>query len=117
MQKELELYENLYLIKPTFTEVEVAEKIDYYQEFLTNKGSQVMIKNRGKRQLSYPIQGFLTANYIQMFYLGNGELVNSLNKEIQRDENVIRHITTKTILPESLDNLTKTIIELDSEIM
>ena len=34
MQKEVELYENLYLIKPTFTEVEVAEKIDYYQEFL-----------------------------------------------------------------------------------
>ena len=104
MQKELELYEILYLVQPSFTERDTAEKIDYYQEFLINKGSQVMIQNRGKRQLSYPIQGFLTANYIQMFYLGNGELVNSLNKEIQRDENVIRHITTKIILPESIDN-------------
>ena len=104
MQKELELYEILYLVQPSFTERDTAEKIDYYQEFLINKGSQVMIQNRGKRQLSYPIKGFLTANYIQMFYLGNGELVNSLNKEIQRDENVIRHITTKIILPESIGN-------------
>lgn len=103
MQKELELYEILYLVQPSFTERDTAEKIHYYQKFLTNEGSQVMIQNRGKRQLSYPIQGFLTANYIQMFYLGNGELVNSLNKEIQRDENVIRHITTKIILPESID--------------
>jgi len=104
MQKELELYEILYLVQPSFTDQDTKEKIDYYQNFLTKRGSQVMIQNRGKRQLSYPVKGFITANYIQMFYLGNGELVNSLNKEIERDENVIRHITTKIILPESLDS-------------
>ena len=117
MQKELELYEILYLVQPSFTERDTAEKIDYYQEFLTNKGSQVLIKNRGKRQLSYPIQGFSTANYVQMFYLGNGGLVNSVNKEIQRDENVIRNITTKILLPESLENLTETGIQLDFKIL
>ena len=100
MQKELELYEILYLVRPNFTEQETTEKISYYQDFLTNKGSQVMVQNRGKRQLSYPIKGFETANYIQMFYLGNGTLVNALNQEIQRDQTVLRHITTK--LPEPL---------------
>ena len=95
MQKELELYEVLYLIEPTFTEQETSEKIDFYQEFLTKKGSQVMVQNRGKRNLSYPIKGFETANYIQMFYLGNGDLVKIFNKEIQRDEKILRHITTK----------------------
>jgi small subunit ribosomal protein S6 len=95
MQKELELYEILYVVEPTFTEQETEEKIEYYQKFLTEKGSQVMVQNRGKRNLSYPIKGFETANYIQMFYLGNGELVKSLNKEIQRDLKVLRHMTTK----------------------
>ena len=99
MQKELELYEILYLIQPRFTEQETTEKINFYQDFLTERGSQVMVQNRGRRNLSYPIKGFETANYIQMFYLGNGELVSTLNKRIQRDENVLRHITTKLSEP------------------
>ncbi len=104
MQKELELYEVLYLIEPTFTEQEIIEKVDFYQNFLTSKGSQVMVQNRGKRNLSYPIKGFETANYIQMLYLGNGSLVSNLDKQIQRDVNVLRHITTKLQSPlESLN--------------
>ena len=95
MKKEIELYEIIYLLNPSFTQQEISAKVDYYQTFLTNKGSQVMVQNRGKRNLSYPIKGFETANYIQMFYLGNGELVKSLNKEIQRDLKVLRHMTTK----------------------
>ena len=95
MKKEIELYEIIYLLDPSFTQQEISEKIDYYQTFLANKGSQVMVQNRGKRALSYPIKGFDTANYIQMVYLGNGKLVNILNKEIMRDETVLRNLTTK----------------------
>ena len=95
MQKELELYEMLYLIDPTFTEQETTKKINFYQNYLTDRGSQVMIQDRGKRTLSYPIKGFETANYIQMFYVGNGDLITSLNKEIGRDDKILRHITTK----------------------
>ena len=102
MQKELELYEILYLVRPNFTEQETVEKINYYQDFLTNKGSQVMVQNRGKRQLSYPIKGFETANFIQMVYLGNGDLVSALDKEIIRDTAVLRYLTTK--LPQPSEN-------------
>ena len=94
MSKELELYELVLLLKLA-SEDEIAGKIDTYRDFFTEKGSQATIKNMGKRSLAYPIKGFETANYIQMFYLGNGELVKRLNKEIQRDLNVLRHMTTK----------------------
>ena len=100
MKKEIELYEMIYLINPSFTQQEISSKVDYYQTFLTKQGSQVMVQNRGKRALSYPIKGFESANYIQMVYLGNGELVKSLNKEIKRDEAVLRNITTR--LPEEM---------------
>ena len=100
MKKEIELYEIIYLLNPSFTQQEISEKIDYYQTFLANKGSQVMVQNRWKRTLSYPIKGFDTANYIQMVYLGNGQLVSALNKEIMRDESILRNITTK--LPEDV---------------
>lgn len=95
MKKEVELYEIVYLINPSFTQQEIKSKTDYYQTFLTQQGSQVMVQNRGKRALSYPINGFESANYIQMLYMGNGELVNALNKEIKRDEAILRNLTTK----------------------
>ena len=95
MKKEIEMYEMIYLLNPSFTQQEITTKINYYQDFLTQQGSQVMVQNRGKRSLSYPIKGFENANYIQMVYLGNGTIVNALNKEIKRDEAVLRNITTR----------------------
>ena len=100
MKKEIELYEIIYLIKPSFTQQEISAKTDYYQTFLTQQGSQVMVQNRGKRPLSYPIKGFESANYIQMVYLGNGKIVTALNKEIKRDEAILRNITTR--VPEEI---------------
>jgi len=95
MKQEIQLYEMIYLVNPSFTQQEVSEKIDYYQNFLTSKGSQVMVQNRGKRSLSYPIKGFDTATYIQMIYLGNGRLVNILNKELGRDTMILRKMITR----------------------
>tara|TARA_B100000497_G_C7663223_1_gene399620 strand:+ start:812 stop:1135 length:324 start_codon:yes stop_codon:yes gene_type:complete len=95
MYKELELYELVLLMTFTSTEQETLERIDYYRDYLTRQGSQVMVKNNGKKQLAYPIKGFNTTTYIQIVYLGNGNLVNSIKKEIQRDPLILRSVTTK----------------------
>lgn len=95
MQKDLELYEILYLVEPTFTEEELEKKVDFYRDFMTQRGSQVLVQNRGKRSLSYSIKGFETANYIQMIYVGNQKLIQNLEVVINRDESVLRHITTR----------------------
>ena len=61
MKKELELYEVLFLLHPNFTDKELTDKIQYYQDFLTGKGSKVMVQNQGRRSLSYPIKKFEAA--------------------------------------------------------
>ena len=101
MYKELEYYEAIYLISPNLTEQEVSTKMEFYQNFIQNKGSQVTVQNRGKRSLSYPIKGFETANFIQMLYVGNGNLLKVLTKEILRDTRVLRHLITK--MPSSFE--------------
>ena len=101
MYEELEYYEAIYLISPNLTEQEVSTKMEFYQNFLQNKGSQVTVQNRGKRSLSYPIKGFETANFIQMLYVGNGNLLKVLTKEILRDTRVLRHLITK--MPSSFE--------------
>tara|TARA_B100000475_G_C14985027_1_gene309862 strand:- start:219 stop:539 length:321 start_codon:yes stop_codon:yes gene_type:complete len=101
MKKELELYELVLLFKITSTDGETNERIQFYKNFLTERGSQVMVKNQGKRSLAYPIKGFETANSVQFVYLGNGDIIKQLNVEIQRDTAILRDITTK-LMDESL---------------
>ena len=95
VKKELELYELVLLFKFTTVEEATRERIDFYRDFIQEKGSQVMVKNHGKKSLAYPIKGFETATSVQIVYLGNDTLIRQINTEIQRDEFVLRGLTTK----------------------
>lgn len=94
-KNELEIYELMLLVKPTLMEQNIVEKLEFYKTFLTKQGSQLMVKNFGKKPLSYLIKGFDTGISLQLVYLGNGDLVKKINTEIQRDESILRAITTK----------------------
>ena len=96
-KKELEFYELVLLLKFTVVEEATRERIDYYRDFITKKGTQVMVKNSGKKSLAYPIKGFESAISVQFVYLGNDELIRQINTELQRDEFVLRGLTTKLI--------------------
>ena len=92
---ELALYELVFLMKFTTVEETTRERINFYRDFIAEKGSQVMVKNHGKKSLAYPIKGFETVTSVQMVYLGNDSLIRQINTEIQRDEFVLRGLTTK----------------------
>ena len=98
-KKELELYELVVLLKFTTVQEAVSERINFYRDFIKDKGSQVMIKNHGKKSLAYPIKGFETATSVQIIYLGNDALIKQINVELQRDEFVLRGLTTKLVDP------------------
>jgi|TARA_B100000768_G_scaffold34169_1_gene32703 small subunit ribosomal protein S6 len=94
-KKELELYELVLLFKFTTVEDATRERVDFYRDFIKDKGTQVMVKNNGKKSLAYPIKGFETATSVQIVYLGNDALIRQINTEVQRDEFVLRGLTTK----------------------
>ena len=94
-KKELELYELVLLLKFTTVEEVLRERIDFYKNFIKDKGTQVMVKNHGKKSLAYPIKGFDTATSVQFVYPGNDALIKQINVELQRDEFVLRGLTTK----------------------
>lgn len=94
MKKELKIYELTLFFKVNLNDLELKTKIEKYKELLIGKGSQVMIQNNGKISLAYPIQKFDTATYVQIFHLSNGSLIKQLNTEIQRDEEILRSVTT-----------------------
>ena len=95
VKKELELYELVLLLKFTTVEGVTLEKINFYKNFIKDRGTQVMVKNHAKKSLAYPIKGFEFATSVQFVYLGNDTLIKQLNVELQRDEFVLRSLTTK----------------------
>jgi len=94
-KKELHLYELFLLFKFTNVQATVQDKINFYMILIKENGSQLMIKNNGKKSLAYPIKGFETATYVQLVYVGNEKLTKRINIEVQRDESVLRGLTTK----------------------
>lgn len=96
MRKELDLYEVLLIVSPKLLEKEVADRVQFYQDFLVKKGSKVMVQNQGRPcKLSYAIKKFETANFVQLVFLGNGQLLNEFSSVVRRDESILRHMTTK----------------------
>ena len=100
-KKELELYELVLLLKFTTVEETTRERINFYKDFIKDKGTQVMVKNNGKKSLAYPIKGFESATSVQIVYLGNDTLIKQINTEIKRDDFVLRGLTTK-LMDESI---------------
>lgn len=97
MVKKFNIYEVLYLVKPNFTEKKLENKIEFYRDFVIKNGSSAFIKNCGQKDLSYDIKKQTNATYIQMVYIGNNKLINLLNQEMNRDEEILRHFTTKLV--------------------
>jgi len=94
-KKELKLYESVIIFKFTTIEEITQERIDFYKNFFKGKGSQVMVKNNGKKLLAYPIKGFKTGTWVQLLYPGNDSLIRQLHIELQRDDFVLRGLTTQ----------------------
>ena len=97
MTKKLDIYEILYLVDTSFTEEKLENKIEFYRDFAVKNGSSAIVKNCGQKDLSYTVKKQTSANYIQMVYVGNNKLINLMNQEMNRDEDILRHFTTKLV--------------------
>ena len=97
MTKKLDIYEILYLVDTSFTDEKLENKIEFYRDFAVKNGSSAIVKNCGQKDLSYTVKKQTSANYIQMVYVGNNKLVNLMNLEMNRDEDILRHFTAKLV--------------------
>ena len=94
---KLASYETVYILKPDVTEDNLLKLTDQYQGILIERGAKnIIIQNRGRRHLKYPIRKSRDGIYIQMNYDANGELVALIEKALKINESVIRYLTVRT---------------------
>nr|YP_009314630.1 Ribosomal protein S6 [Neoizziella asiatica]SCW23085.1 Ribosomal protein S6 [Neoizziella asiatica] len=89
-------YEIIYILKPNITEEMNLTIVHEYKNLIKkNGGTNIFVQHRGRRHLSYNIQNYYDAIYVQMSFEGNGNIIKLLEKSMRFNENIIRYLTTR----------------------
>lgn len=90
-------YETVYLLKSDISEELLLKLIEQYQGILVERGAKnIIVQNRGRRSLKYPIKKSKDSIYIQMNYDANGEVVKLIERSMRISDFVLRYITLRT---------------------
>jgi small subunit ribosomal protein S6 len=93
---ELSSYETVYILKSDLSEDSLLKTIEQYQGLLLERGAKnILIENRGRRNLKYPIKSSKDGVFIQMNYDANGEIISLIEKSMKINESIIRYLTSR----------------------
>nr|YP_009397782.1 ribosomal protein S6 [Sonderella linearis]ARW66968.1 ribosomal protein S6 [Sonderella linearis] len=97
-------YETIYILKPDVNDTINLSLVNYYQSLLKEKGAQnIVVQHRGRRHLSYNIKHYYDGIYVQMNYQASGELLKFLDKSMRFNDNIIRYLTIKQNIINSIN--------------
>jgi small subunit ribosomal protein S6 len=88
-------YETLYLLPPDESD-EAADKLaERLRGAVTREGGRVIkFTNWGRRKTAFDVHHQSRALYIQMTYLGDGKVVNEVERNLRNAEEVAKFLTT-----------------------
>nr|QCI05973.1 ribosomal protein S6 [Delesseria sanguinea] len=97
-------YETIYILKPDVTDDINLSLVNDYKSLIKQKGGKnILVQHRGRRHLSYNITHYYDGIYVQMNYQANGNLVKLLEKSMRFNNNIVRYLTVKCNLLNSLN--------------
>lgn len=89
-------YEVLFILKPTLTENEVGEKVDFVKEILTKNGGEIeSIVPMGTRKLAYAIKKYERGTYFVIYFKAPPALIAELQRLLGITEEIIRFLIVK----------------------
>ena len=89
-------YETVFILTTVLSEEQMKEAVAKFETILTNNGAEIVFKNFwGMRKLAYPIQKKSTGFYQLIEYKAEGNVIETLETELKRDERIIRFLTVK----------------------
>ena len=87
-------YETVIIFSPLLSDDDVKREVSKYTKMVTDAGCTILEERLwGLRQLAFPIAGKSNGIYYIAEYSGEGTIVQKLEIEFKRDENVIRWLT------------------------
>ena len=87
-------YETVFIATPVLSEAQLDELLGKFQGVITENGGQIVNAEAwGLKKLAYAIQKKTTGYYFLIEFTGEGNLIETLEKQYRRDERVIRFLS------------------------
>ena len=87
-------YETVIIFSPLLSDDDVKREVSKYTKMVTDSGCTILEERTwGLRQLAYPIEGKSNGIYYIIEYSGAPAIIQKLEIEFKRNENVIRWLT------------------------
>lgn len=89
-------YENLVIIKPTFTAEEIQSSINTIEETITSNGGVIATTDSmGMRKLAYPINKNERGYYHVIYYSIAPSAISEIERRFRINEDLLRFVTIK----------------------
>jgi len=89
-------YENLVIVKPTFTAEEIQASVKAIEEVITSNGGQIAATNAmGMRKLAYPIEKNERGYYYVIYYTIAPAAIAEIERRYRINEDLLRFVTIK----------------------
>jgi len=89
-------YENLVIVKPTFTAEEIQASIAAIEEVITSNGGEIAATSpMGMRKLAYPINKNERGYYHVVYYTVAPAAISEIERRFRINEDLLRFVTIK----------------------
>ena len=89
-------YENLVIVKPTFTAEEIQASIAAIEEVITSNGGEIAATSpMGMRKLAYPINKNERGYYHVIYYTVAPAAISEIERRFRINEDLLRFVTIK----------------------
>ena len=89
-------YETVFILTPVLSDEQMKEAVKKFEDILTNNGAEIVFEDFwGMRKLAYPIQKKSSGFYQLIEYKAEGNVIETIETELKRDERVLRFLTVK----------------------
>lgn len=95
-ETSLQSYELMVIFTPVLAEEDYKNAQKKFSDFVKENGGEIVLQDAwGLRSLAYPIAKRTTGLYFVMEYQAPSDVNAKLEIQLNRDENVIRHMITR----------------------
>ena len=89
-------YETVFILTPVLSDEQMKEAVKKFEDILTKCGAEIVFEDFwGMRKLAYPIQKKSSGFYQLIEFKAEGNVIETIETELKRDERVLRFLTVK----------------------
>ena len=92
----MELYESLFIIRPSLTDEETTALIDKMKGVAEKSGANFMkAENWGRRKLAYEVKRERKGTYAYFYFRGPGNVVGDLERAYRLEDSIVKFLSVR----------------------